>query len=382
MLRRVTSALPGRARRLRLSPWRAAAVVAGALWLAVQVVTWPAGFQPAAAFADTVVADGSDLVAGQATAPSSLYPTTLTNGLSAAPSSLFQQAPAFSYTTGAAGDAARIAIAFARAQLGLPYQWGGDGPAHNDAGFDCSGLTHAAYAAAGIELPRTADTQYNAGPHVAPWIPLAPGDLVFYGTPAHVHHVGLYIGNNQMINAPTFGQPVQIAFYRWVGDDYVGATRPAATPGHLVSALDPHPPALPPTPPAPGPGPWPTPGPTPTPSPTPSGSSSGSPSPSPSPSASPTPSPAPSCPSPTPTPSTSPSPSPSPSASGSPTPSPAPSCPPVGVSPSPTPVPVTSSAAAVPDPVPSSPAAVPAPIPAPVSSPVADPVPSPSPSAA
>lgn len=125
-----------------------------------------------------------------------------------------------------ASAAARTAIDYARAQLGLPYQWGGDGPAAGDPGFDCSGLTRAAYAAAGITLPRTAQAQYDAGPPLAPGTPLQPGDLVFYGTPQHVHHVGLYIGGNQMIDAPHRGSTVRVEDYRWA--DYLGATRPSA----------------------------------------------------------------------------------------------------------------------------------------------------------
>ncbi|MFI6098205.1 NlpC/P60 family protein [Lentzea sp. NPDC051213] len=127
----------------------------------------------------------------------------------------------------APNPAAMTAINYACGQRGLPYVWGGDGP--SEGGFDCSGLTKAAYAAAGITLPRTAHTQYNAGPRVPDGQPLLPGDLVFYGTTADIHHVGLYIGAGQMINAPTFGQPVQIAPYRWSGDDYFGATRPTAS---------------------------------------------------------------------------------------------------------------------------------------------------------
>jgi cell wall-associated NlpC family hydrolase len=122
--------------------------------------------------------------------------------------------------------ATTLAINFACGQLGLPYVWGGNGGA--DGGFDCSGLTKAAYGAAGISLPRTAQTQYNSGPAVPAGQPLLPGDLVFYGTPSNVHHVGLYIGDGKMINAPTFSEPVQIAAYRWGGDDYLGATRPVA----------------------------------------------------------------------------------------------------------------------------------------------------------
>ncbi len=129
--------------------------------------------------------------------------------------------------------AAANAVAFATAQLGLPYVWGGNGPGNGDAGFDCSGLTHAAYFAAGVPTPRTAQTQYDAGPRLRPGAPLEVGDLVFYGTPDRVHHVGIFVGNDRMINAPTFGQPVQIARYRWSGDDFVGATRPAARPGSL-----------------------------------------------------------------------------------------------------------------------------------------------------
>jgi cell wall-associated NlpC family hydrolase len=129
--------------------------------------------------------------------------------------------------------AGAAAVAFATAQLGLPYIWGGDGPDDGDAGFDCSGLTHAAYAAAGIRIPRTAQTQYDHGPRLPLEMPLQVGDLLFYGAPGRVHHVGIYVGEDRMINAPTFGEPVRTAGYRWPGDDYLGASRPAARPGTL-----------------------------------------------------------------------------------------------------------------------------------------------------
>lgn len=122
---------------------------------------------------------------------------------------------------------ARAAIDFAIDQIGLPYVWGGNGPRQGDAGFDCSGLTTAAYAAAGVGLPRTAHTQFFATRHLAAES-VQPGDLVFYGSPStKIHHVGLYIGNGQMINAPTFGMPVQVAPVRSSGDSYAGAGRPA-----------------------------------------------------------------------------------------------------------------------------------------------------------
>ena len=73
-------------------------------------------------------------------------------------------------TTSLPDQRARIAIATAKAQLGLPYVWGGNGPTNGDAGFDCSGLTTFSYRAAGVGLPRTAHTQYYAGPRV----PAAP----------------------------------------------------------------------------------------------------------------------------------------------------------------------------------------------------------------
>ncbi|WP_261562801.1 C40 family peptidase [Frankia tisae] len=121
-------------------------------------------------------------------------------------------------------DAGYAAVVYAQGQLGIPYLWGGDGLA--EGGFDCSGLTRAAYLAAGIDLPRTAQTQYQAGPVVSPGEPLKIGDLVYYGTADNIHHVAIYIGNGQMITAPGRKKVVKISAYRWKGDDYFGATRP------------------------------------------------------------------------------------------------------------------------------------------------------------
>ncbi|WP_394617356.1 NlpC/P60 family protein [Lentzea sp. JNUCC 0626] len=128
--------------------------------------------------------------------------------------------------TGTSNITALRAIAYACKQLGLPYVWGGNGPDHGHAGFDCSGLTTAAYAAAGVELLRTAQQQFDMGPSVTGDQNLLPGDLVFYGVPGNIHHVGFYLGGGKMVNAPTFGQPVQIGNVRYNGDDYAGATRP------------------------------------------------------------------------------------------------------------------------------------------------------------
>ncbi len=118
---------------------------------------------------------------------------------------------------------ARAAVTFAEAQIGAPYLWGGTGPG----GFDCSGLVQAAYASAGIALPRVAQDQFDAGPRVPPGEPLEPGDLVFFGTSgADVTHVGIYAGQGMMIDAPDTGATVRSEAYDW--PDYLGATRPAS----------------------------------------------------------------------------------------------------------------------------------------------------------
>lgn len=138
------------------------------------------------------------------------------------------------HTVAAASPAAAQAISFACGQLGQPYVWGGNGPAING-GWDCSGLTQAAYTAAGITLPRTTYDQIHTGPRITE-NQLTPGDLVFYGTADNnVHHVGLYLGAGKMLHAPTFNEPVQISDYRWRGDDYYAATRPAAIPAAAQS---------------------------------------------------------------------------------------------------------------------------------------------------
>jgi cell wall-associated NlpC family hydrolase len=101
---------------------------------------------------------------------------------------------------------------------------------------DCSGLTTAAYAAAGIRLPRHTQAQYDAGPLVPAGQPLMPGDLVLYGTPDKVRQVGLYLGAGKMVHAPTYDKPVQISSYRWGGDDYLAAARPANATGAVAAA--------------------------------------------------------------------------------------------------------------------------------------------------
>jgi cell wall-associated NlpC family hydrolase len=107
-----------------------------------------------------------------------------------------------SYTGPSSGRAA-AAVQFAYAQLGKPYVYGAAGPSS----YDCSGLTMAAWAAAGVSLPHNAAMQQSMLPYVSRE-DLQPGDLVFFGNPAG--HVGIYIGGGRFIHAPHTGDVVKI----------------------------------------------------------------------------------------------------------------------------------------------------------------------------
>jgi cell wall-associated NlpC family hydrolase len=143
-------------------------------------------------------------------------------------------APTPAPAAGSPDGAGVAAVAWALAQVGTPYIWGGETPG---VGFDCSGLVQAAYQAAGVALPRVAQDQYNAGPQLAPGTALQPGDLVFFGGgPEDVEHVGLFAGveNGQafMVDAPHTGADVRVEpFPTTLGasfgsETFVGATRP------------------------------------------------------------------------------------------------------------------------------------------------------------
>ncbi len=119
-------------------------------------------------------------------------------------------------------------IDLARAQIGRPYVWGGADPRTS---FDCSGLVQWAYRQVGTSLPRTAQQQYDATLRV-PRDQLQPGDLVFfaqtYPSPHEwITHVGIYVGNGRMINAPTEGDVIreQSVFTGFWGAHYAGAGR-------------------------------------------------------------------------------------------------------------------------------------------------------------
>ena len=117
--------------------------------------------------------------------------------------------------------AGAVAVDWALAQVGTPYLWGGATPG---VGFDCSGLVQAAYKVAGITLPRVAQDQYDATTKLTPNDPLQPGDLLFFGGgSSDVTHVGINIGNGQMVDAPNTGADVRVEAYGgWT--DLVGTT--------------------------------------------------------------------------------------------------------------------------------------------------------------
>ena len=114
-------------------------------------------------------------------------------------------------------EAAAIAVRTALAQVGKPYVSGAAGPSS----FDCSGLTQYAYAAAGVGLPHSSRSQSGLGAAVSRG-DLQPGDLVFFYSP--VSHVGMYIGNGQMVHASVTGRPVAVTSVDKPG--YAGARRP------------------------------------------------------------------------------------------------------------------------------------------------------------
>ncbi|WP_225878152.1 C40 family peptidase [Spongiactinospora rosea] len=123
--------------------------------------------------------------------------------------------------TGSASGNARQVLSFAFAQIGKPYRYGGTGPG----GYDCSGLTQAAWRSGGVSLPRTTWEQWRwgAGRKVS-MDALQPGDLLF----SHgLGHVGIYAGNNKMVHAPQTGDVIKVVSLDSYGRGrFVGAIRP------------------------------------------------------------------------------------------------------------------------------------------------------------
>ena len=116
---------------------------------------------------------------------------------------------------GGSGSAAAV-VAYARAQVGKPYCYGGSGPGC----YDCSGLTMMAWAQAGVSLPHSSAAQYNVGRRISA-SELQPGDLIFYYSP--ISHVSVYIGGGQRISATHTGDYVRV---QSLGSSIVGYARP------------------------------------------------------------------------------------------------------------------------------------------------------------
>lgn len=162
-----------------------------------------------AASTDTKVATKSTTTTAAASTSSSAKPAAQSSSIQATTKSA---AVTQTSTASSASGSLAGAIGTAMAQIGVPYKWGGSTPA----GFDCSGLTSYAAAAAGVHLPRTSQAQSTLG-HSVSLSALQPGDLLFWGGVGSAYHVALYIGGGRYVHAPQPGQNVttqSMSYYR------------------------------------------------------------------------------------------------------------------------------------------------------------------------
>jgi cell wall-associated NlpC family hydrolase len=204
----------------------------------------PAGASPPSAYdaPDAVYAAArllcADGASGGADIPGAVYAynhsETYVSEVLALAQSYAESPAATTADTGSTDSAGAVAVSWALSQIGTPYVWGGETPG---VGFDCSGLVQAAYAVAGMALPRVAQDQYDATPKLAPDAALAPGDLVFFGGgPGSIDHVGLFVGvvdgRDVMVDAPHTGADVRAEPFPATPGAlfgsllFVGATRP------------------------------------------------------------------------------------------------------------------------------------------------------------
>ncbi|MGV8983973.1 C40 family peptidase [Clostridium sp.] len=127
-------------------------------------------------------------------------------------------APNYTLSRGATSLSSNAIVAYASNFLGTPYAWGGNGPSK----FDCSGFVKYVYGHFGVSIGRTTSDQINDGSYVSREN-LQPGDLIFFGSSSDPHHVGMYVGNNSYIHAPSTGDVVKISAL--TRSDYIGARR-------------------------------------------------------------------------------------------------------------------------------------------------------------
>ncbi len=123
--------------------------------------------------------------------------------------------------SGPTATQAQKAVQFAYDQLNCPYVYGGTGPCAD--GFDCSGLTQAAWAYAGVAIERTSEDQWDSLPHVSE-ADMEPGDIMVFNGAGHV---GIYVGHGELIDAPHTGADVELVpFQGWYQETFDGAVRP------------------------------------------------------------------------------------------------------------------------------------------------------------
>jgi len=133
------------------------------------------------------------------------------------------QAPSTSSSTAKPAKSADQAVSVALQQLGVPYRYGGSTPS----GFDCSGLVYYSYSRAGIDLPRTTGALWSNMRPVSKG-EVQVGDILFFRIAGKMSHVGMYIGNEQFVHAPSSGKVVTIASLRsdFYSDALIRAGRP------------------------------------------------------------------------------------------------------------------------------------------------------------
>jgi cell wall-associated NlpC family hydrolase len=198
---------------VRLAAKRQAALEERAERRAAAAAAAKAAADAAARKAAQEASDAAAERAREAAAQQGARTGTLSSGSSSTPSVPTTHAPS------ASSGGVAAALAFARAQIGEPYVWGAEGPGS----WDCSGLTAAAWAQGGIDLPHYSVAQYEESTPIA-FGDLRPGDLVFWSTtddPSSIHHVALYAGDGMIIQAPHTGAYVdEVSMYSWTAPNF------------------------------------------------------------------------------------------------------------------------------------------------------------------